>query len=57
MVEEITVTGVPLFLFAFRVSSGEMDGKDERRWLGTSPSDNKRTIALRENALRAYEGK
>ena len=33
---------------------------DERggRWLGTSPCDNERnTIALRTNALRAYEGK
>ena len=52
-----TVTGVPLFLFAFLVSSWEMDGKAERRWLGTSPCDNERTIALRKNALRAYEGK
>ena len=34
-----------------------MDGKAERRWLGTSPCDNERTIALRTNALRAYEGK
>ena len=34
-----------------------MDGKAERRWLGTSPCDNERTIALGENALRAYEGK
>ena len=34
-----------------------MDGKAERRWLGTSPCDNERTIALRKNALRAYEGK
>ena len=32
-----------------------MDGKAERRWLGTSSCDNKRTIALRANALRAYE--
>ena len=34
-----------------------MDGKAERRWLGTCPCDNERTIALRKNALRAYEGK
>ena len=34
-----------------------MDGKVERRWLGTSRCDNERTIALRTNALRAYEGK
>ena len=53
---EFTVTGVPLFLFAFLVSSWEMDGKAERGWLGTSPCDNKRTIALRKNALRAYGG-
>ena len=51
------MTGVPLFLFAFLVSSWEMDGKAERRWLVTSPCDNKLTIALRTNALRAYEGK
>ena len=34
-----------------------MDGKAERRWLGTSPCDNEITIALRTNAFRAYEGK
>ena len=34
-----------------------MDGKAERRWLGTVPCDNERTIALRKNALRAYEEK
>ena len=34
-----------------------MNGKAEGRWFGTSPCDNKRTIALRANALRAYEGK
>ena len=34
-----------------------MDGKAERRWLGTSPCDNERAIALRTNALGAYEGK
>ena len=34
-----------------------MDGKAEGRWLGTSPCDNERIIALRTNALRAYEGK
>ena len=33
-----------------------MDGKAERRWLGTSPCDNERTTALRTNALRVYEG-
>ena len=33
-----------------------MDGKAEGRWLGTSPCD-KRTIELRTNALRAFEGK
>ena len=56
-VGEFTVTGVPLFLFAFLMSSWKMDGKAERRWLGASPCDNERTIALRTNALRAYEGK
>ena len=34
-----------------------MDGKAERRWLGTSLCDNERTVVLRTNALRAYEGK
>ena len=34
-----------------------MNGKAEGRWLGNSPCDNERTIALRKNALRAYEGK
>ena len=34
-----------------------MDGKAERRWLGTFPCDNERTITLRKDALRAYEGK
>ena len=34
-----------------------MNEKAEGRWLGTSPCDNERTIALRTNALRAYEGK
>ena len=56
-VGEFTVTGVLLFLFAFLVSSWEMYGKAERRWLGTSPFDNERTIALREYTLRAYEWK
>ena len=56
-VGEFTVTGVPLFLFAFLVNSWEMDGKAECRWLGTSPCDNERIVALRTNALRAYEGK
>ena len=54
-VGELTVTGVPLFLFTFLVSSWEMDRKAERRWLGSSPCDNEQTIALRKNALRAYE--
>ena len=34
-----------------------MNGNAEGRWLGTSPCDNEITIALRTNALRAYEGK
>ena len=34
-----------------------MNGKAEGRWLGTSPCDNEICIALRINALRAYEGK
>ena len=52
------MTGVPLFLFAFLVSSCKMNGKAEGRWLGSSPRDNERTtsIALKTNALRAYEG-
>ena len=33
-----------------------MDGKVEGRWLGTCPCDIGITIALRTNALRAYEG-
>ena len=33
-----------------------MDGKAERRWLGTYSCDNERTIAWRTNALRAYKG-
>ena len=56
-VGEFTVTGVPLFVFAFLVSSWGMDGNAERRWLGTFPCDNERNIALRKNALRAYEVK
>ena len=56
-VGEFTATGVPLFLFAFLVSSREIDGKAEGRWLGTSPCDNERTFALRSNALRVNEGK
>ena len=51
------MTGVPLFLFAFLVSSWKMNGKAEGRWLGTSPCINETTIALRTNSLRAYEGK
>ena len=46
------MTGVPLFLFAFLVSSQAMDGDAERRWLGTFPCDNEPTIALRKDALR-----
>ena len=34
-----------------------MDGKGERRWLGTSPCDNEEAIALRKYALQAYEAK
>ena len=34
-----------------------MDGKAERRRLGTSPCDNEITIALRTYVLRAYEEK
>ena len=34
-----------------------MNGKAEGRWLGTSLCDNERTVVLRTNALRAYEGK
>ena len=34
---ESTVTGVPLFLFAFLVRSLDMDGSPECRWLGTFP--------------------
>ena len=56
-VGDFDVTGVPLFLFAFLASSWEMDAKAKGRWLGTSPCDNEITIALRTNALRAYEGK
>ena len=36
------VTGVLLLLFAFLVSSWEMDGKAEGRWLRTSPCDNEK---------------
>ena len=49
--------GVPIILFAFLVSSWKMNGKAEGRWLGTSPCDNEIIIALRTNALRAYERK
>ena len=34
-----------------------MDGKAERRWLGTSTCDSKRAIPLTTNTVRAYEGK
>ena len=34
-----------------------MNEKAEGRWLGSSPCDNEITIALRTDALRAYEGK
>ena len=54
---EIYCDGSSFFLFAFLVSSWEIDGKAERRWLGTSPCHNERTIALRKNALRAFEGR
>ena len=56
-VGEYTVTVVPFFGLSFLVTSLEMDGKAESRWLGTSPCDNGRTIELRTNALRVYEGK
>ena len=49
--------GSSTFLFAFLVSSLKMNGNAEGRWLGTSPCDNERTIALRTNAPRAFEGK
>ena len=55
-VGKLTVTAVPLFLFAFLVSFRYMDGKAKRRWLWTSPCDNEQAIALRKNRLRAYEG-
>ena len=32
-----------------------MERHHEGRWLGTSPCDNERSIALRTNALRANE--
>ena len=51
------MTGVPLFLFAFPVNSIKMNGKDEGRWLATSPCHDESTVVLRANALRAYEGK
>ena len=54
-VGDYVVTGVPLLLFAFLVSSWKMNRKAEGRWLGTSPCDNERTIPLRKSALRAYE--
>ena len=56
-VGDFAVTGIPLFLFAFLVSSWKTKRKAEGRWLGTSPCDKERTIELRTNALRAYEGK
>ena len=34
-----------------------MEGKAGDRWLGPFPCDNEITIALRTNALRAYQGK
>ena len=55
-VVDITVTGVLLCLFAFLVSSREMDGKAEGLWLGTSPCDREKTIVFRANTLRAYRG-
>ena len=56
-VGEFTVTGVPLFLFVFLVSSWEMDGKAEHWWLGICRVMTNIIIALRTNALRAYEEK
>ena len=49
--------GSSTFLLAFLVSSWKMNGKAEGWWIGTSPCYDERTIALRTNALRAYEGK
>ena len=51
------MTGVPLFLFVFLVSSWEMDGKAEHWWLGICRVMTNIIIALRTNALRAYEEK
>ena len=34
-----------------------MNGKAERRWLGTFPCDSEKTTVLKKIALRAYEGK
>ena len=56
-VGDFAVTRVPLFLFAFLVSSRDMYGQAEGRWLGTSTCDNEIIIALRTNAFLAYEGK
>ena len=39
-VGDFAMTGVPLFLFAFIVSSSEMGGKAGGRWLGTSLYEN-----------------
>ena len=39
MVGDFAVTGVPLFLSAFLVSSWKINGKAEGRWLGTSSCD------------------
>ena len=55
-VGDFPVTGVPLFLFGFLVSSLEIDGKAQRRWLGTSQCDSERIMVLKTTTLRAYEG-
>ena len=39
------------------MSSSNMNGKAEGRWLDTSPCDNERTISLRKSAVRSYQGK
>ena len=56
-VGDFAVTGVQLFLFAFLLSTREMDGKAEGRWLATSPCIYKISITRRTNAIRAYEEK
>ena len=58
-VGEITCDGSSTFSVCVSVELLLLrDGREgEGRWLVTSPCDNKGTIALRENALRAFEGK